>query len=99
MPSRRAAVLTLLAIPLLVYAALLVGLYVFQRSLLYFPDHSRPDAARVGIAGLREVEITAEDGLQLLAWYVPPRRDDGLVIAYFHGNAGNLAYRSDHLHR
>src|SRR5437660_11741133 len=100
MRSRRiAAVVTLLAVPLLVYAVLLAGLYLYQRNLLYFPDRNRPDPAPLGIPTLREIETVTEDGLRLLAWYVPPRQGDGLVIVYFHGNGGNLAYRADHLRR
>jgi fermentation-respiration switch protein FrsA (DUF1100 family) len=92
-------VLTLLAIPVFAYLALLAGLFFTQRSLLYFPDRTRPDRATIGVEGLREVEIATEDGLRLLAWYKPPGRADGLVLVYFHGNGGNLAYRADHIRR
>jgi fermentation-respiration switch protein FrsA (DUF1100 family) len=48
--------------------------------------------AHLGIAALRAVEITTGDGLRLLAWYLPAPADRP-VVAYFHGNGGNLGYR------
>ncbi len=49
--------------------------------------------ARVGVASLREVTLATADGLRLLAWYVPPPPDRP-VLAYFHGNGGNLSNRA-----
>jgi fermentation-respiration switch protein FrsA (DUF1100 family) len=84
--------LVLLFIAVALYVVLAAGLYLFQRKLLYLPDTQRPDMAHLGIAGLRAVEIETTDGLRLLAWYLPPPGDRP-VVAYFHGNGGNLGYR------
>jgi len=91
-------VVALLAVGLALYGALLAGLYVFQRKLLYRPDTSVPDIAAVGIAALRPVTLTTADGLALLAWYLPPEADRP-VVAYLHGNGGHIGYRTARLQR
>jgi len=80
------------------YGALVGGLYVFQRQLLYFPDRARPELFGLGQLGVREAMLETEDGLSLLSWYLParPRRP---VIAYFHGNGGHIGYRAERLLR
>jgi fermentation-respiration switch protein FrsA (DUF1100 family) len=84
--------LVLFAIAVGLYLLVAAGLFVFQRKLLYAPDTRRPDMAHLGLASLRTVELETSDGLRLLAWYLPPPAGRP-VIAYFHGNGGNLQYR------
>ena len=94
-----ARVLTaLIAIPVVAYLALLAYLYFFQRQLLYFPDRSRPQLGELAAVGVREVQLTTADGLTCSSWYLPPR-EGRPVIAYFHGNGGNIAYRADRVQR
>jgi hypothetical protein len=69
-----------------------------QNWLLYFPDNARPDPAAAGVAGLREVALETADGLRLLSWWLPPR-EGRPVIAYFHGNGGNIEYRAPRVRR
>jgi uncharacterized protein len=72
----------------LIYAGLLVMLYIQQRSLMYFPDKARPAL----VENVQLVKVTAEDGLQLEGWFAPP--ENGMpVIIYFHGNASHYAAR------
>ena len=96
---RRARVLfPLLGFAAVGYAALVGGLYVFQRQLLYLPDRTRPELAGLAELGVREVTLSTEDGLLLLSWYLAghPGRP---VIAYFHGNGGHIGYRIERLLR
>jgi fermentation-respiration switch protein FrsA (DUF1100 family) len=88
----------LIGIPLIAYLAVLASLYVFQRHLLYFPDRSRPLLGLLAPLGVREIGITTADGLSLVSWYLPPR-EDRPVLAYFHGNGGNIGHRADRLRR
>ena len=82
----------------LVYAALLIALYLGQRSLLYLPDSTRPQLGRLTESDFRGVTLTTADGLSLLSWYRPA--DNGTpVVAYFHGNGGNIGYRTDRMMR
>ena len=88
----------LLGLALVAYMALVGGLYLFQRQLLYFPDKSRPELTGLEQLGVREVALATDDGLSLLSWYLPghPGRP---VIAYFHGNGGHIGYRAERLLR
>jgi len=88
----------LLGFGLVAYAALLGGLFFFQRQLLYFPDKTRPGLAGLEQLGVREAVLSTEDGLSLLSWYLPPHPGRP-VIAYFHGNGGHIGYRIERLLR
>ena len=91
--SRRTMLLSLVLVPAALYVSACGALYGMQRSLLFHPDAARPVlAAADRLAGMREAELATEDGLHLLAWYVPPQAGRP-VIVMFHGNAGNLDHR------
>jgi uncharacterized protein len=91
-------VLPLLGFAVVAYAALVGGLYLFQRQLLYFPDRAHPELFGLEQLGVREAMLPTEDGLSLLSWYLPARSGRP-VIAYFHGNGGHLGYRAERLLR
>jgi uncharacterized protein len=86
----------LLGTALVVYGAVVGGLYVFQRQLLYLPDTRRPELGDLAALGVREITLSTPDGLSLLAWYLPAR-EGRPVIAYFHGNGGHMGYRAERL--
>jgi fermentation-respiration switch protein FrsA (DUF1100 family) len=86
------------AIAAIAYLAVIAGLFLFQRELLYHPDRARPRLGSLAELGVQEVALPTADGLSLLAWYLPPRRDRPVVV-YFHGNAGHIGYRADRLER
>ena len=90
--------LPLLGFAAVAYAALVGGLYLFQRQLLYLPDRAHPELFGLQQLGVREVTLSTEDGLSLLSWYVPARPGRP-VIAYFHGNGGHIGYRAERLLR
>jgi uncharacterized protein len=89
---------TLIAIPVVAYLAVLAYLYVYQRQLLYRPERSRPQLGELLSVRMREVQLTTADGLDLLSWYLPSRNSRP-VIAYFHGNGGNIAHRTHRAQR
>ena len=78
------------------YAVSCLGLYLFQRRLLYFPDpaHYTPDQA--GLTGIQEIGLATPDGERLAAWY-KPARPGGPVLLYFHGNGGGLYLRRERI--
>jgi fermentation-respiration switch protein FrsA (DUF1100 family) len=88
----------LLGFGLVAYAALVGGLFFFQRQLLYFPDKTRPGLAGLEQLGVREAFLSTEDGLSLLSWYLPGRPGRP-VILYFHGNGGHIGHRSQRMLR
>lgn len=67
-------------------------MYVAQRALMYHPDPTRIPPAAAGLPEAREIELHSADGETLVAWHMPPRPDQPLVL-YFQGNAGSLVNR------
>src|SRR5215218_5330565 len=75
---------------------ILIGLWAFQRQLIYFPDRSAVPPADQVITGARDVTLTTADELDLGAWFVPPSRanDRNLAVLVAPGNGGNRADRA-----
>jgi fermentation-respiration switch protein FrsA (DUF1100 family) len=79
---------------LVVYVALLLSLYVFQRRLVFPGSPVRPELGQTGAADrLRAVAIDIGNDVTLESWFAPAMRNDGRTIIYFHGNAGNIGDR------
>jgi fermentation-respiration switch protein FrsA (DUF1100 family) len=79
------------------YAGVVVLLYVVQRALLYFPETARTPPAAVGLPQAQEILLDTADGERLVAWHVPPR-DGQPVVLYLHGNGGALWHRAGRFH-
>jgi hypothetical protein len=92
--KRMATLKSLIILAILAYCGVLALMYVFQRSLMYFPDRTRTPPAAAGLSQAEEVILTSSDGERLVAWHVPPRGAKPVVI-YFQGNAGALNLRAD----
>jgi fermentation-respiration switch protein FrsA (DUF1100 family) len=68
--------------------------FLFQRSLIYFPDTAKLPGASLFHPHAREVSFGTEDGLRLEAWLVPPEGPaSGSAVLVFHGNAGDRSSR------
>ncbi len=84
----------LLAVGIL--AVLLVAVSWFSRSLPFFPSkgiQASPDS--LGLA-YEDIRLTTADGETIAGWYVPAAdSDDGPVLLFFHGNAGNMSFCLD----
>jgi hypothetical protein len=76
-----------------IYALVVVGLGLFQRKLIYFPDPEIVSPAEAGLEGVEQLRIATQDGENLVAWYAAPADGRPLII-YFHGNAGGLVDRA-----
>jgi fermentation-respiration switch protein FrsA (DUF1100 family) len=74
------------------YLLFLVGLFIFQGSLLYHPDRSASDPVQSGLAEMQPMTAESADGLGLLSWYAKGQPKQPIVI-YFQGNAGNIGSR------
>jgi hypothetical protein len=75
------------------YGLALAALYVFQGSLIYYPNNDTPEPARWGVPEMTPVTLETSDGLRLFAWWASPDSANKPVIVYFHGNAGHVGYR------
>src|ERR1700730_13588294 len=82
----------LLAFLVAIYVLAIVGMAVFQRRFLYFPDRRLTHPAEAGMSGVEELRLMTDDGETLVAWHVRPREGRPLIL-YFHGNGGALADR------
>ena len=80
------------------YMAIFVLLYLLQHKLLYYIDPVRTPPAAAGLPDVREVEITAADGVRLIAWHAPARTGQPTLL-YFHGQGGTLNARSRRFQR
>jgi uncharacterized protein len=69
------------------------AIWLFQRSLIYFPIDTVPPIETVLPRG-EEVTFPTEDGLVLTGWYLPAPADDATTVIVFNGNAGNRSHRA-----
>lgn len=89
-----------LLIPAAAYLLLLLWIYLTQERLLYLPDlPERALTVTPAAAGLpyEEVRLTAADGVELGAWFLPAAEPDRGTLLFFHGNAGNRGHRLESL--
>jgi uncharacterized protein len=85
--------LRLLALLAVCYVVFLVLLRFGESRMLYVPGGSRllvqpPADLELGV---RRVELTASDGVRLVAWAMPADSSSGYWLLICHGNAGNIS--------
>ncbi len=78
------------------FGALVVLIWLAQRSLIYFPARDTPTPADYGLPEAEVVRVTTDDGLELVAWYVPGPDvgASGWTVVVFNGNAGHRGHRA-----
>ncbi len=70
----------------LVYLALVLTLYVFQRKLQYHPGKEQISPSYYGLNHVEAVSFDTEDGESINAWYAQAQQGRPTFV-YFHGNA------------
>ena len=80
-----------IAVCVVLYAAVLLGLLFGQRKILFRQDAAEVDPATLGLHA-ETIRLKTEDGESLLAWSIAPAPGRALIL-YFHGNAGGLDLR------
>jgi len=82
----------------IVYAVVVLLVFVFQQHLVYLPQVARELVATPRAANLdfEEVQLRTEDGEMLHGWWVPAQTARGAVLI-LHGNAGNISHRVEYL--
>ncbi len=78
------------------YVCVVIGLFAFQRHLIFFPDPTRYSPEDVGLAGVEEIALTSSKGGRLYSWFARADPEGGALLLT-HGNGGNIAYRADKL--
>jgi len=80
------------------YACVCMVVGFLQAKLIYFPSRGYPHTpADVGLA-FERLKLTAADGAQLAAWFVPAPAASHTIL-FCHGNAGNISDRLDGVKR
>ena len=82
----------LVSLVVLVYLVVTLGLYIFQRDLLYHPVENNYYGDKLTV-NIEKVNITTDDNIDLLAWYHKKDIKKYKTILYLHGNAGSLENR------
>jgi fermentation-respiration switch protein FrsA (DUF1100 family) len=90
---RRRMAVYFLAVPLALYLAICLFMFLAQRSLIFRPDKIPLDPAYYGLPHAEKLRIPTEDGETLTAWHIPPTSASAPTVFYLHGNAGSLGDR------
>lgn len=72
------------------YILIVVLMYFFQRSFLYYPFGK----ILLTPEDFEQVNLTTTDNVNIYGWFKKPNKGQKTIL-YFHGNAGNLMGRSD----
>ncbi|MEE9589865.1 MAG: alpha/beta hydrolase [Hyphomicrobiaceae bacterium] len=76
------------------YVLILAMMYFGQRSLMYEPDPNRVSPEQAGLPEVIEQVLRTPDGEHLVTWRLKAQPGKPTIL-YFHGNAGNLAGRTE----
>jgi len=77
---------------IVIYASVLILLFIFQRSLMYHPLENNYSEDKLNVE-VEKVKILTSDNINLLGWFHKKDLNKFKTIVYFHGNAGNLENR------
>lgn len=78
-----------------IYLLIILLIFIFQRSLLYFPSKEKINISYYPNSGLKEVQFSTSDGLVLKSLFKKPFTNEKNTIVVFHGNAGHIGHRVD----
>jgi len=81
-----------------VYAILLLGAWLLQRQLMYFPDTVRSAPELFGLINVEEVTFKTPGGETIISWWTKAQPGKPTLL-YFHGNAGTLATRAERVRK
>ena len=77
---------------IIIYFFIVVGVYLFQRNLLYHPQENNYSGDKLTVP-IEKVIIKTDDNIELIAWYHKKNNNNYKTILYLHGNAGSLINR------
>lgn len=98
MVAKEPAVLSSLVIAiLLIYGAVMLGMFLLQRRLMYYPETAIHPPAHYEMHQVEILTLTASDDTEIEVWLHPARSHGLPLIVYFHGNAGHVGDRAPKL--
>ncbi len=71
-----------------------VWMYFQQPHMIFYPVRELYQTPADWGLGYEDVTLNTADNVQLHGWYIPYQQSKQ-VLLFFHGNAGNIAYRRD----
>jgi fermentation-respiration switch protein FrsA (DUF1100 family) len=78
-----------------VVLAVSLVMLLFERRFIYFPQRAHDLTPRdLGLA-FEDLELVAEDGVRIHAWFLPAPGESRWTVLLAHGNAGNVSHRLD----
>ncbi len=77
------------------YFVVCLGLFIFQRKIIYLPSGKIGTPTEYGFSKVKELNLKTSDGETINAWHLFPQEEGGETILYFHGNAGHMGDRSE----
>ena len=77
---------------ILVYSAIILFVYFYQRSLLYHPSENNYLNDKINFS-YEEIFIETDKNIKLKSWFIEKNLEKSKTILFFHGNAGNLFNR------
>ena len=77
---------------LILYLVVTLGLYIFQRKLLYYPNFNSHLTGEGLIHSFENINIKTKDNINLKGWF-HLKDPEKKTILFFHGNAGTLDNR------
>ena len=76
-----------------IYIFLFALIFIFQRSLMYFPVKEKISKSFYKNTQLKIIDISTSDGLILKSLYKKSETNINKTILVFHGNAGHIGHR------
>jgi pimeloyl-ACP methyl ester carboxylesterase len=79
-----------------VYLAVLLYMYLQQRSLQYFPSREGTAPGVLGLSGVSEHRVPTPDGESIVLWHAEPRPGQPTIL-FLHGNGGEISNRHERM--
>jgi len=76
----------------IIFAMLMLLMYIFQRHLIYIPSRETPQLNDYQANDMQVITLHTQDGITLTSWYKPAKTNQATIL-YLHGNAGHIGYR------
>ena len=92
MNKKRMYNLFLGSLVVIVYLLVTLGLFIYQRILLFHPVENNYYGDKLTVE-VKKIQIPTQDNIKLLAWYHKKDIKKYKTILYLHGNAGSLENR------
>lgn len=85
--------LSLLTIAVVLYVLVMLGMFVFQRRLMYVPEKRILEPEHYGVPQAAILPLVSEDNIEIEAWHLPSADPSLPLLVYYHGNAGHVGDR------